>query len=123
MKKILIIDDSESIRASLELILKELDHDVVSVGDGRAGLKALEAEGPFDLVITDIFMPEVDGIEFIEQTKAKFPDIRIIAMSAGGMGIEKGEMLDIASGLGAEKIVAKPFSNEEISSTVTAMLQ
>jgi len=123
MKKILIIDDSESTRASIEFILRELEHEVTTVGDGKAGLKALESEGPFDLIITDIFMPEVDGIEFIEQAKAKFPDIRIIAMSAGGMGIKGAEMLDIASGLGAEKIVAKPFSNEEISSAVTSMLE
>jgi CheY-like chemotaxis protein len=68
-------------------------------------------------------MPELDGIEFIEQAKAKFPDVRIIAISAGGMGMKGDEMLDIASGMGAEKIVTKPFSNEDISTAVTAMLQ
>jgi len=122
MKKILIVEDSESSRASLETILKELDHDVIAVEDGRAGLKALESQGPFDLIVTDIFMPEVDGIELIEKSKAAYPDTRIIAISAGGMGIKGSEMLEIASDLGAEKIVNKPFSSDEISSAVAAVL-
>lgn len=122
MKKILIIDDSESTRAAIETILTTLGHQVVSVANGKAALGRLQSDAPFDLLITDIFMPEMDGIEVIEHVKNYYPDTRIIAMSAGGMGMKGEEMLEIASGLGAEHIVRKPFSPDDISTAVHAAL-
>ncbi|MEM6820852.1 MAG: response regulator [Verrucomicrobiota bacterium] len=123
MGKILIIDDSDSIRATIETILRELDYEVISVENGKEALKALETTGPVSLMITDIFMPEMDGIEVIEQTKSIYPDTKIIAISAGGMGIKGQEMLEIASSLGAQKVVNKPFSNEDITSAVATVLK
>jgi len=96
---------------------------VVSVENGVAALKQLKAQKPFDLLITDIFMPEMDGIEVIEKTRQLFPDMKIIAISAGSMSIQGEEMLTIASDLGAQKVVKKPFSNDDISAAVTTVLQ
>ncbi|MEM1157974.1 MAG: response regulator [Verrucomicrobiota bacterium] len=123
MKRIMIIDDSDATRASIECVLIALGHHVVSVENGVEAVKQLQQQDPFDLLITDIFMPEMDGIEVIEKSKQQFPDMKIIAISAGGMGIQGQEMLNIASDLGAEKIVKKPFSNDEISEAVTHILQ
>lgn len=119
----MIIDDSDATRASIECVLIALGHHVVSVENGVEAVKQLQQQDPFDLLITDIFMPEMDGIEVIEKSKQQFPDMKIIAISAGGMGIQGQEMLNIASDLGAEKIVKKPFSNDEISEAVTHILQ
>jgi CheY-like chemotaxis protein len=122
MKKIMIIDDSDATRAALECILVECGHDVISVENGIVALRLLLQQGPFDLLITDIFMPEMDGIEVIEKSRELYPDMKIIAMSAGGMGIKGSEMLSIASDLGAAIVVNKPFSKEEISTAVTTAL-
>jgi len=123
MKRIMIIDDSDATRASIECVLITLGHHVVSVENGVAALKQLKAQKPFDLLITDIFMPEMDGIEVIEKTRQLFPDMKIIAISAGSMSIQGEEMLTIASDLGAQKVVKKPFSNDDISAAVTTVLQ
>ncbi len=119
----MIIDDSDATRASIECILTALGHEVVSVENGINALKRLKDQGPFDLLITDIFMPEMDGIEVIENSKKLYPEMKIIAMSAGGMGIQGTEMLSIASDLGAEKVVPKPFSNDDLSAAVATLLQ
>lgn len=123
MKRIMIIDDSDVTRATIECVLVALGHHVDSVENGVAALKKLQSEAPFDLLITDIFMPEMDGIELIEKSKQIYPDMKIIAISAGGMGIKGDEMLSIASDLGAQVVVKKPFSNDEISSAVSNVLQ
>lgn len=123
MKRILIIDDSDSTRASIETVLTTLGHVVTSVENGIEALKQLKQGEPYDLMITDIFMPEMDGIEVIEQSRRMFPDMKIIAMSAGGMGMKGDEMLAIASDLGAERVVRKPFSNEDLTSAVETILQ
>ncbi|MEM6886004.1 MAG: response regulator [Verrucomicrobiota bacterium] len=123
MKRIMIIDDSDATRASIECVLIALGHQVVSVENGLDALKELKAGEPFDLLITDIFMPEMDGIEVIEKSRQLYPDMKIIAISAGGMGIRGEEMLAIASDLGAQKVVKKPFSTDDLSAAVTTVLQ
>jgi len=119
----MIIDDSDATRASIEAALIALGYQVVGVENGMDALKQLKAGELFDLLITDIFMPEMDGIEVIEKSKQLYPEIKIIAISAGGMGIQGEEMLAIASDLGAQKVVKKPFSNDDISAAVTTVLQ
>ncbi len=119
----MIIDDSDSTRASLEIILKELGHQVLAAENGVEAIRHLEQDTPFDLILTDIFMPEMDGIEFIEKAKALYPELKIIAMSAGGMGLKGTEMLAIASDLGAERVVTKPFSSGDIQNAVSTALQ
>jgi CheY-like chemotaxis protein len=122
MSRILIIDDSDAMRAQLELHLAELNHILVPASNGLEAVHAVESAGPFDLVITDMFMPEMDGIEAIERIKALQPDIKIIAISGGGMGMSGAAMLEIANGLGAQKTLPKPFQARELIQAVSEAL-
>ena len=122
MSKILLVDDSESTRAQIEEILKELNHQIAGVSNGLEAIELLKKEKNFDLVITDIFMPEMDGIETIEKVIELFPLTRIIAISAGGMGLSGSGMLEIASGLGAQAVLHKPLIPAEFRRTVQEVL-
>jgi CheY-like chemotaxis protein len=122
MSKILLIEDSESMRAQMEIMVSELNHSCTSVGNGREAIDLLKVENDFDLIITDIFMPEMDGIETIEKIRQIFPRKRIIAVSAGGMGMSGAGMLEIASGLGAQAVLNKPFATEAFKKTVLEAL-
>ena len=122
MSRILIIDDSDSMRAQLELSLAELNHTLVTASNGLEAVHAVQSAGPFDLMITDMFMPEMDGVEAIERIQAIQPGIKIIAISGGGMGMSGAAMLDIADGLGAQKSLPKPFKPEELRLAVTEAL-
>lgn len=118
MKRILIIDDSDAMRAQLELVLTGPDYTLVCAANGVEAIQTARSAGPFDLVITDMFMPEMDGIETIEHLQTLQPGIRIIAISGGGMGLSGTAMLEIADGLGARKTLPKPFEPAELLQAV-----
>ncbi|MBI5556697.1 MAG: response regulator [Deltaproteobacteria bacterium] len=119
MAKILVIDDEEQIRALLKRIFESLDHFVFVAENGAVGLKML-AQEPFDLVITDIFMPEKEGMETIIEIKRDYPLVKIVAMSGGG---SKGcDYLPMAKPLGADVCLNKPFTKEVIVSIVSGLL-
>lgn len=121
MKKVLIIDDEQQLRALLRIILVREGFAVQEASDGRAGL-ALWRQSPADLVLTDLFMPETDGIEVIRVVKQSSPEAKIIAMTGGG----HARMLEIAEAakiFGAEHILYKPFGRESLLSAVNALLE
>ena len=89
--------------------------------DGIAGLAAQE-NAAFDLVITDLVMPGKEGIETIIELRRRAPQLRIIAMSGGGHG-KAVDYLELAAKLGAKRTLAKPFSLEQLTATVTEALQ
>jgi len=120
MAHILLIDDDHAIRSVLDAMLGQLGHTVVAVGDGREGEAAARREA-FDLVITDLIMPEKEGIETIQDLLKRQPKLRIIAMSGGGRG-NANDYLPLAKLLGARRTLAKPFTLEELTATVTAVL-
>jgi CheY-like chemotaxis protein len=122
MSHILIIDDSESLRAQIEHHLAGQQHRCATAANGHEALAILREQGPFDLVITDIFMPEMDGIEAIERMKALQPTLKVIAISAGGMGMSGQAMLEIAQGLGAAITLPKPFQPAELDQAVRTAL-
>jgi len=122
MSKILVIEDSESARAQMEMMVSELDHVCIAVSNGREALELMKTENDFDLIITDIFMPEMDGIETIEKIKQLSPNKRIIAISAGGMGMSGAGMLEIATGMGAQAVLNKPFVPDDFKRTVSEAL-
>ena len=105
--KILVMDDDLEIREMLTDVLHWEGYDVLGAADGRQGLKTFRSERP-DLVITDILMPNVDGIEAIIQMKRERPDVKIIAMSGGGMSSEFN-WLRCARKFGASDVITKPF--------------
>ena len=121
MGHILIIDDESSVRGTMRKILEREGHEVREAEDGVVGLK-LSREAPPDVVVTDLLMPEKDGIETIMELRAEFPDVRILAVSGGDTGSVGGRLLD-AQALGADGSLAKPFTVDQFRSAVAALLR
>ena len=120
MASILVIDDDQSIREVLRKVLERAGHTVSEAADGKAALRSFAGD-PTDVVITDIYMPEMDGIEFLIRVREAFPEARIIAMSGGGF-LDQESVLDAASKLGAVGVLEKPFSPEECLEVVQTAL-
>ena len=112
MKKILIVDDEVLIREGLKIALEMEGYIVEIAEDGRDAFKKLESYQP-DVLVTDIIMPEKDGIELILNLRKKNQKTRIIAISGGGR-ITARDHLKIAAKLGADCILTKPFSAKEL---------
>ncbi len=119
MARILIVDDEPSMRLVSNRILTRLGHEIVEAGDGMIALKAVLAGG-FDLVVTDIIMPEMEGLDLIFQLHRKFPELPILAISGGGRGGAGGAdtYLRTASLGGAKRTLTKPFSIAEFVTAV-----
>lgn len=118
--KILIIDDEPQIRAMLRQMLEREGFEVIDASDGRQGIR-LYRESPADLVITDIVMPEKEGLETIMELKKDYPDVKIIAIS-GGRKIGYGEYLGMAELFGAVKTFAKPVQREDLFGAIRELL-
>jgi CheY-like chemotaxis protein len=116
MADILIIDDEPGVLGVLRKILESDGHSVTEAPDGTVALRHYEGQ-PADLVITDIFMPGMDGIEFLVQIRATFPNARVLAMSGGGL-LSRDQALSDAALLGADAILQKPFSSDEVLEAV-----
>lgn len=122
MARILVIDDDSRLRQFLCRVLREQGNlEVFEAKNGSEGLAILETER-LDLVVTDIFMPEEDGIGTIMEISDNFPEVKIIAMSGGGNVVDI-DYLKLASHLGAQKVFQKPFDTEVFLSTIHKILQ
>lgn len=110
--QVLVIDDDELVRETLEMLLVDAGYDVRLASDGRRGLAELEKKKP-DFVVTDIYMPEKEGIETIVDIRRTYPGIKIIAMS-GGADVGSMPVLQLAEMVGADRVLKKPFMPEEI---------
>jgi len=118
MARILVIDDDPDIRALLEQTLKSAGHEVALAADGREGVEEYRAK-PADLVITDIYMPNQEGLETIIELRQRFPELAIIAMSGRTAA---GTMLSIAQKLGVIQVLQKPFVADELLTAVERAL-
>ena len=116
---ILVIDDNSQLREVLRDGLKKMGYMVTTAADGAEAFHAI-ARGKFDIVITDLLMPQKDGIEVIGELKRIQPAARIIAMSGGGRG-SRDHYLQTARGLGAHAILGKPFSMSELNAALAAV--
>ena len=121
MARILIIEDEPQMRGMIEQVLIRAGHEVLTASDGKAGLDLFREQLP-DLVITDILMPEVDGLEIIRSLRREFPDLKIIAMSGGG---ETGRLqyLPEAREFGADIALSKPFDPAVLTAEVERLLR
>jgi len=111
MAALLLIDDDPDLRCSLAITLTGNGHTVITAEHGLAGLRAL-AETPIDIVITDIIMPEMEGLETIRELRNRWPNLKIIAMS--GAWATSRSYLDMAERFGANYSLAKPFETQDL---------
>ena len=120
MAVILVIDDDPAMRRLMVRTLSAQQHRVIEAENGEDGLKLLNSEKP-DLVITDILMPQKEGIETIREIQERTPGTKIIAVSGGGSS-QKLMFLDIARAFGAEAVLAKPFRPNQLIEAVESAL-
>jgi len=118
-KRLLIVDDEETLTFSLyqSFIISRNDYEIITAGSGEEALQRIR-EGQFDLVITDIFMPGISGLELLAQVKRQYPQIKFVIMTAYGTSDKQDEALQ----LGAEYYIEKPFEIKEIRELVMRLL-
>jgi DNA-binding response OmpR family regulator len=108
MSSILLIEDDDLFREALADALTERGYAVTQAADGEIGVKLFRA-APTDLVLTDIVMPNKDGVTVVAELRREFPGVGIIAMS-GGLALDPALYLKIAGGIGANRTLKKPFT-------------
>jgi DNA-binding response OmpR family regulator len=121
MAKVLIIDDDVQIVKLMTAYLQREEHEVVSANDGKQGLKQLQLQ-QFDLVITDIVMPEMDGLEVLNWLRHQPNCPKVIAISGGSVRLNQDLMLKMAR-FSADKVMPKPVDCETLTATVRELLQ
>ncbi|HYD32801.1 MAG TPA: response regulator [Azospirillaceae bacterium] len=120
MAKILVVEDAPAVRLVVVEVLTDAGHAVFEAQDGREALGVLEKQA-FDLVITDILMPEVDGIEVIKAIRQHYPNTKILAISGGAPHLPAGFALKLSQMFTADAVLYKPFLNDELNASVTAL--
>ncbi|MFO7933693.1 MAG: response regulator [Bacteroidales bacterium] len=120
MQKILIIDDEPHILMMLKKMMEKAGYDIDLASNGHEGMKLFQ-KSPSDLVITDIIMPEKEGLETIREMKRIQPELKIIAMSGGGK-ISAENYLETASIFGANRVIQKPFTQKEMVTAVNELM-
>lgn len=121
MARIIVIDDQEPIRRIVRRALEHAGHEVLDASDGEMGLELLERHSA-DAVLSDIFMPGLDGIQTLRQIRKQFPQVKVIVMSGG----DSTGLLDLrrdAELLGAVTSLPKPFTTHEIVTVVNSVLE
>lgn len=121
MERILIIDDDDLLRSILRQMLEREGYEVVDAQDGKEGVRLYRMK-PTDLVITDMLMPEKEGLETIMDLRRDFPKVKIIAMSGGGI-LGPEVYLQMAKGPGAIPTLTKPIKREELLEAVLELLK
>lgn len=124
LASILVIDDDSAVSTTIALLLERSGHGVVVANDGRKGLKSFES-GQFDLLIVDIFMPGMDGLETIRLVHQQRPEIPILVISGQSFASEPKpapDFLYMATKLGAVSSLRKPFRPAELLSAVASFL-
>ena len=118
--RVLVIDDDVLLRRTICALLERENFEVIEAGDGHQGVRQFQTD-PTDLVITDIVMPEQEGLETISQIRATRPDIKIIAMS-GAPPLGDSNYLSMAEKFGADRTLRKPFRLHELVKVVRDLL-
>lgn len=120
-KRILLLDDDHQVGSLLREMLKSEGYEVVILINGAESIRLLRQE-PVDLLITDMLMPDMDGIEVIREARHLLPSLKILAMSGGGIGATPEVYLTLAQQLGVTHTLAKPFSREQLLVVVHEMM-
>ncbi len=120
-RSILVVDDEAELRDVVTRVLMGAGHRVTAAVDGQEAIARMGRE-TFDLVLTDVIMPEKDGMQVITEARKRLPQVEIVAMSGGGH-IPREQYLRIATGLGAHAVLEKPFTSRELIDTVAAVFE
>lgn len=121
MARVLIVDDEDTMREALRLALERDGHEVYEAPDGDSGTRVFRDKRA-DLVITDLIMPQKEGIETIRELRRRFPDVKIIALSGRG-GVALNANLEHARRVGADVAIQKPCQMEEVRDAVRELLK
>jgi CheY-like chemotaxis protein len=119
--KILVVDDESEFLPIIQQILEGMGHQVACVTHGAAALRRLAGE-QFDLIIADVLMPHFDGIELVIELRRIQAAVRILAISAGGRYFQSADCLKTVFTLGANAVLAKPFTRDQLVSAIAAAM-
>lgn len=117
--QILLVDDDDLSRGTIHQMLERAGHAVTSTASGSDALRLFASARPA-LVITDLIMPDTDGLELIQELRKMEPGLKILAISGGGR-VNANEYLSVARKFGAAGVLAKPFSNQELKDAIAAL--
>ena len=120
MKRILLVEDDDAIRRSLEIVLAKSGFIAVEAANGREALAAYQP-GQIDAVVLDLIMPDVEGLETLRALRRISPDVRVLAISGGGR-MASPDYLDMALQFGAQEALAKPFTSETFIGALNRVL-
>lgn len=121
MIKILVVDDEASVRKMVTNTIASVGYEVIEASSGAEAYDACK-ETSIDLIITDVVMPDKNGIDLIMEVKKEYPDLPVIAISGGGGITGRFDYLEIAKLVGAKNILKKPFTTTELRSAVDNIL-
>ena len=121
MAKILIVDDDLNIRYLFRCLLQQAGHSVIEAADGNEAIERIDHAEVIELLITDVLMPNKEGLELIKEVKKRHPKLKIIALSGGGI-IGVNDCLAFADVFGADKVFPKPISRTELLAAVTELI-
>ncbi|MGO8919214.1 MAG: response regulator [Stellaceae bacterium] len=116
--RILVIEDQPDILEGLAKILRRAGHQVALASDGKSGLSQVSDGNCFDAVVTDMLMPDTDGVEVIRELRRRCPDIWIVAISGGGDKVSAQYCLTLSRAFGTDRILYKPFCKAELLSAI-----
>ncbi len=119
MAKVLLVDDGEMVRYALGKALRKAGHEVLEAADGVKVPSIIETEGA-DILVTDIIMPDQEGLGTIREVRGQYPRLPIVAMSGGGR-MAGTDYLAMAKSLGADAILSKPFDKSELLALVDTL--
>jgi CheY-like chemotaxis protein len=120
MHRVLVIDDEPALRKLMRRVLETSGYTVFEADNGRTGMALVEKERP-NAVVCDILMPEKEGIETIRDIRRLYPEVKILAMSGGGI-THNLKFLDVAQKFGAHAALSKPFRASDLADTMNSLL-
>ena len=120
MTSILLVDDDDLSRSAVHKMLERTGYVVHSTGIGQEALDHYRSQ-PSDLVITDLIMPDIDGLEVIQQLRRMNPAVRVLAISGGGR-VDAEEYLSVARKFGAVEVLPKPFTGQKLKDALEKAL-
>ncbi len=120
MALVMIVDDDQQILRLLAEIIEKEGHQIVSAEDGEQAFQQFQKH-PIDLVITDLLMPNKEGLELIQELRSIRPELKIIAYSGGGQ-MKPDNYLDFAKGMGADRVFSKPIPIKELTAAVADLI-